>query len=83
MEVKQIKHDLLVHNLAVRLREGGIVMINGLPIRAKLVEGGEYWDSSELCNVCKMDCLCKNTIAQVCNELDKWSDKHYILDICC
>ena len=82
MGVRQIKHDLLVHNLAIRLLEGGCVVMDGNVFRAKFL-GNFNSEKPEVktCFECNIDCLCKGLVAEVCTELDRFRVNQYVLEL--
>lgn len=59
---------------AVRLCEGGAVEINGLLVKAALVD-----DNEEACLVCDMDCLCRLEMLELCAEADGYDRKRHRL----
>ena len=64
---KTKKMKMSVHEKAIRLVEGGIVDVDGHPV--KLVKYNEIFDP---CYCCKMDCLCHigTEMCEVCMECD-------------
>lgn len=65
-----------LHDLAVRLCEGGQVEVQGLVIRAiDVVDGFNpcYW--------CEMDSLCNVTIADLCFECDVYHNHSHLLKL--
>lgn len=71
-----------VHKKAVRLLEGGHEEICGHLVRArkqeKLPPGVEY---SSPCFDCAMDCICRDLMTDVCNELDTFNKGTYYLEL--
>ena len=64
---RKINKDEEIHDKAIRLLEGGIVIVNGLSVKlckCPIVEIA--------CNICEMDCICKfgSDMANVCRECD-------------
>lgn len=64
----------LLHSLAVRLVEGGIVSFEGHSIRAKVVESGE-----DSCFLCEMDSICNSEMVDLCARCDAYERKPHIL----
>lgn len=57
------------------LKDGQIVMINGLPFSAKRCDG--FWP----CAHCNVDCLCHDDVAEICTELDIGSKTTWYLHL--
>lgn len=60
------------------LKDGQKVEINGNYFRAKRLED-DYYDSP--CDLCNVDCLCKDDVGDVCTELDFGSKSVWILNL--
>lgn len=75
-------HLELVHRSAIRLAEGGILCIEGNPIRAKKVHDYQsgFCDDSP-CYICEMDCLCTELACDICNELDMLNRGTWYLEL--
>lgn len=70
---KSMKKESL-HDLAVRLCEGGTVEYEGLCLRSKNVESGFI-----SCNECQMDSACSGGMSDLCMECDLTDHKtHYL-----
>lgn len=63
-----------LHELAVRLCEGGHVWFEGHWFKAVEVPLG-----FESCNECELDCVCHGSIAELCAECEAYSGKTYLL----
>ena len=63
-----------LHEMAVRLCEGGAVQINGLVVKAK-----KYNRYSDPCSICDMDCLCHGIMADLCSECDSYDGYKHLL----
>ena len=68
-----VKNESL-HDLAVRLCEGGHVWLEGHSFRAIEVPLG--FDS---CCECELDSVCHGPIAELCRECEAYSGKTYLL----
>lgn len=68
------KKETTLHEMAVRLCEGGAVEINGLVVKAKKV-GNDITP----CDICDMDCLCHGNMVLLCVELDSYDGFKHIL----
>lgn len=67
--------NMSLHDMAVRLAEGGIVDFGGYAIKAKDV-GQEI----DLCCLCSMDSVCTMDLADLCAEVDSYTrSKHIIM----
>ena len=72
---KKKQKELTLHEMAVRLCEGGSVLYLGHNLRAGLTCSGEF-----SCNVCQMDSECRGEIAYLCREMDLYDGKrHYLI----
>lgn len=67
-----------LHEIAVRLCEGGCVNFFGHFIRAKVVIG--EW---ACCQYCEMDSICDNHFAELCAECDSLTHQRHILYLAC
>lgn len=65
-----------LHDKVIRLMEGGYVECDGHQVRAI-----EAPSDAISCDFCKMDCLCKDEIAEVCSELCVFSRRDYYLEL--
>lgn len=67
-----------IHEKAIRLREGGIVNVQGQRVRA--IETKNFWQT---CEVCDLDCLCciGSEFYFVCKECDMIGDNYYYLKL--
>ena len=63
-----------LHEMAVRLAEGGIVEIGGQFVRAIDVERVD-----NPCNLCYMDCVCGEELSELCTEVDRYTNSPHIL----
>lgn len=68
------KKKMTLHEKAVRLSEGGAVEIDSLVVMAKRVG-----DDTMPCDICEMDCLCHQEMADLCSELDSYDRFMHIL----
>lgn len=68
------KKEMSLHDLAVRLCEGGIVDYGGFALKAKEVDMNET-----ACNLCNMDCACNLSITDLCAECDAVTHTKHIL----
>lgn len=75
-------HLDMVHRSAIRMAEGGILFIEGNPIRAKKVHDYQscFCDGSP-CNICEMDSLCTELACDICNELDMLNRGTWYLEL--
>lgn len=64
-----------LHDLAVRLIEGGIVQCDGQFVKAVEVSGPDL-----PCFVCKMDSACSPKLQELCVEVDLISGINHYLD---
>lgn len=72
--IKKMIHDLC-HDQAIRLIEGGAVMISGHSLVAVELKLGDH-----PCDFCELDSACTREILQVCAECDSITNRHYFLD---
>lgn len=63
-----------LHDIAVRLCEGGVVDYGGYALRAKEVET----DDSP-CLLCEMDCVCDYDMTNLCAECDGVTRSKHII----
>lgn len=70
--MKKVKN---LHELAVRLCEGGCVDFFGHAIRAKVV----YAVDDCCCHLCEMDSICDNNFTDLCAECDGITHQKHIL----
>lgn len=65
---------MTLHEMAVRLCEGGVIEYGGHFIKAKNVS-----DLDNPCQVCQMDCVCDMNMVDLCAECDTYTrTKHYL-----
>lgn len=69
------KRNMSIHDMAVRLCEGGTAWIDGHCLVAVECE-----PDVRGCDVCKLDSACSMKIAVLCGECEVLTDKHYHLD---
>lgn len=74
MKEKEKDH---LHNLVIRLLEGGHVWFNQHMIKAVHVS-----DEETPCFVCEMDSICDNPMCNLCCELDEYGKGQYHLKLC-
>lgn len=65
----------ICHSRAIRLIEGGAVMISGHALVAVECKG----DVSP-CDVCELDSACTREIVEVCAEVESITHRRYFLD---
>ena len=65
-----------LHDLAVRLCEGGVVWFEGLSIVAK-----ELSDGDDACRVCNLDCICNEPLKELCVKCDSLVGKCHYLEL--
>lgn len=63
-----------LHAKAVRLAEGGIVEINGHFVRAI-----DVVREVNPCDLCEMDSACHAEMAELCEEVDEYTQSSHIL----
>lgn len=68
------KKKMTLHEMAVRLSEGGAVQIYGLFVMAKRVN-----DDDMPCELCDMDSLCRGKMVDLCSEVDIYDGFKHIL----
>lgn len=69
-----MKKEASLHDLAVRLCEGGAVWFEGHSLKAVKVTGEEF-----PCYLCDLDSICNVRINDLCAECDRYSiSKHYL-----
>ena len=61
---------------AVRLCEGGVVEVASLYVKAVIVEGDIH-----ACDVCDMDCICRDEMQQLCIQCDDYDRKRHYLKL--
>ena len=71
-----MKKEANLHDLAVRLCEGGNVWFKGHSLRA--VEVPEGFDP---CNECDLDSICYHPIAELCYECDTYTGTKHLLKL--
>ena len=67
---------MTLHEMAVRLCEGGQVELNGLAIKAI-----EVTTDDSPCDVCEMDCLCRMAMVDLCSAVDAYDHKPHRLQL--
>ena len=65
-----------LHEKAVRLSEGGAVWFISHRIRAVEVIG-----DVDPCDLCEMDCICHEEMAELCKEVDQYDGKKHCLKL--
>lgn len=65
-----------LHDLAVRLCEGGTVWYEGHSLVAKVIPA-----VSDVCNCCHLDSICNPNIRELCMECDSYDGKIHYLDL--
>ena len=65
-----------LHDLAVRLCEGGVVWYEGHSLVAI-----ELQDDDDACLMCHMDSICNHNISELCRECDLLVDKKHCLNL--
>lgn len=70
------KEQLTLHEMAVRLCEGGTVWFQSLQVKAVEVKGFD-----PPCDFCDMDCLCHGEMVELCEECDHYTGKMYRLKL--
>ena len=70
------KKVLSLHDMAIRLCEGGVVEFGGIYIRAE-----EYHENNLQCYDCKMDCICSSDMKDLCAECDFLTNSCYLLKL--
>lgn len=72
--VKKTNKQMSLHDMAVRLCEGGIVQCSGHFIKAK-----DIGNESHPCYLCTMDSACNQEICDLCFECDEIGMSGHIL----
>ena len=72
---KKKQKELTVHEMAVRLCEGGSVWYLGHNLRAGIACSEDF-----PCDLCHVDCECHEQMAELCRQMD-WYDgkRHYLI----
>lgn len=63
-----------LHDMAVRLCEGGVVEFNSLFLKAITVP-----DEVNACDACRMDCLCHDAMINLCSACDDYDRRKHLL----
>lgn len=71
---KKTTKQMKLHDMAVRLCEGGEVFFQGYWLKAIAVPDGE-----RSCEYCRMDCICHNNITDLCIACDDYDGKRHLL----
>ena len=72
----------MVHRSAIRMAEGGILFIEGNPIRAKKVHDYKSCSCDDSpCNICEMGSLCTDLACDICNEIDTLNRGTWCLEL--
>lgn len=71
-----MKKEASLHDLAVRLCEGGVVWFEGHSLRAVKVTGEVF-----SCDLCDLDSICNVRIQQLCAECDGYSQSEHVLKL--
>lgn len=74
--MKKMNKEPSIHDLAVRLCEGGQVEFFGLSIRAK-----DTPKDDDCCRLCEMDCLCLEDMRDLCYECDQYHGHQHYLEL--
>lgn len=81
--IKLLQSDMrsfgtIIHDKAIRLIEGGVVSVDGHCVKLHRQEFD--W---EICNICKMDCLCKlgSDMSMLCMECDEITRDYCYLEL--
>lgn len=75
-DMKKMNKEPSIHDLAVRLCEGGQVEFFGLSIRAK-----DTPKDDDCCRLCEMDCLCLEDMRDLCYECDQYHGHQHYLEL--
>lgn len=70
------KKTLSLHDMAVRLCEGGVVECQGHFIKAE-----EYYGDVIPCYDCEMDSICHDDMKELCAECDSLTNSCYLLKL--
>lgn len=76
--MKKKQKEITLHDKAVRLCEGGVVMCMGHYVRAKAVKTEDL-----PCLDCKMDSICRDELCDLCVECDSLTNENHILVLAC
>lgn len=68
------KKKLTIHEMAIRLVEGGVAEIGGYFVKA--IDVGH---EENPCNLCSMDCVCCMELTDLCAECDGITRTKHIL----
>lgn len=71
---KKKTKQMSLHDMAVRLCEGGVVEFNSLFLKAMVVP----YEMNE-CDVCRMDCLCHDAIINLCSACNDYDRRKHLL----
>lgn len=71
---KKTKKRMTLHDMAVRLCEGGTVEYDSLFLKAMVVP-----NEVNACDVCRMDCLCHDAMDNLCSECDDYDRRKHLL----
>ena len=73
---KKKQQEPSLHDLAVRLCEGGVVFFEGHSIKAKLA-----YEEVSCCEQCQMDSICNERIQDLCMECDFYDGHDHYLQL--
>lgn len=71
---KKKTKKMRLHDMAVRLCEGGTVEFNSLFLKATTVPNEVY-----ACDACRMDCLCRAEMIELCSACDDYDRQKHLL----
>lgn len=71
---KKTTKQMRLHDMAVRLCEGGEVLYQGYGLKAIAVPEGV-----DPCDLCQMDCLCRAEMVELCAECDSYERRFHLL----
>lgn len=75
--MKKKKHqEPTLHELAIRLCEGGTVYFEGHFLKAVKVPSG-----FSCCDECDLDSICHDTISSLCCECDNYVGEYHLLKL--
>lgn len=78
MKKKRYSNEKALHEMAVRLCEGGTVWYNGHFLKAKRIDTDD-----NPCYLCEMDSACDMNMTDLCGECEAYSRRKYMLYFAC
>ena len=71
---KKTTKRMTLHDMAVRLCEGGEVFFQGYGLKAMVVP-----HEVNACDVCHMDCICHDAMINLCSACDDYDRRKHLL----